>query len=60
MPTNDAAALDHDCPGIRIQAIDMVQPPGIDMLPISDIDPHHATVTVAQAAKRSAETPKKV
>src|SRR5439155_511699 len=29
MPRNDAAAPGHVCPGIRIHAIDIVQPPGI-------------------------------
>jgi hypothetical protein len=29
MPRNDAAAPGHACPGIRIHAIDIVQPPGI-------------------------------
>ena len=28
MPRNDTAAPDHVCPGIRIHAIDIVQPPG--------------------------------
>src|SRR5215475_8574830 len=31
MPRNDAAASGHVCPGIRIHAIDIVQPPGITM-----------------------------
>src|SRR5205823_3591646 len=59
MPRNDAAAPGHVCPGIRIQAIDIVQPPGIGISPIADIDGRHATVTAALAAKSSAETPKK-
>jgi hypothetical protein len=56
MPTNDTAALSHDWPGIRIQAIDMVQSPGISMPPIVDMDPHQMMVTAALAAKSSAET----
>jgi hypothetical protein len=35
---NEAAAPSQLCPGIRIHAIDMVQPPGIRIPP--DIDPH--------------------
>src|SRR5436189_6438617 len=58
MPRNDAAAPGHVCPGIRIHAIDIVQPPGIDISPIADIDAHQAIVTAALAAKSSAETPR--
>src|SRR5947207_11114154 len=59
MPRNDAAALGHVCPGIRIHAIDIVQPPGIGISPIADMDPHQTIVTAALAAKSSAETPQK-
>ena len=59
MPRNDAAAPGHDCPGIRIHAIDMVQPPGIGMPPIADIEAHQTIVTAALAANSSVETPKK-
>src|SRR2546422_7826696 len=59
MPRNDAAAPDHVCPGIRIHAIDIVQPPGIGISPIADMDARQTIVTAAQAAKSSAETPKK-
>src|SRR5262245_1335611 len=45
----DAAASGHVWPGIRIHAIDMVQPPGIAIPP--DMDPHHHTVVSALAAK---------
>jgi hypothetical protein len=48
----------HVSPGIDIHAIDIVQPPGIGIPPIADIDAHHAIVTAALAAKSSAETPK--
>ena len=58
MPMNDAAALGHVCPHIRIHAIDIVQPPGIGISPIADMDVHHTIVTVALAAKSNAETPK--
>src|SRR5262249_2803545 len=57
MPRNDIAAPGHVWPGIRIHAIDIVQPPGIGIPP--DIDPHQTIVTAALAAKSSAETPKK-
>jgi hypothetical protein len=63
MPRNDAATPGHVCPhvclGIRIHAIDIVQPPGIGISPIADMDAHQTTVTTAPAAKSSAETPKK-
>src|SRR5947208_2307114 len=55
MPRNDAAAAGHVCPGIRIHAIDIVQPPGIGM-PIGDMDPHQTIVPAVLAAKSSAET----
>ncbi len=59
MPRNDAAAPGHVCPGIRIHAIDIVQPPGIGISPIADMDAHQTIVPAALAAKSSAETPKK-
>jgi hypothetical protein len=58
MPKNAAAATAHVCPGIRIHAIDIVQPPGIGIPPIADIDAHQTIVTAALTAKSSAETPK--
>src|SRR5437867_13403767 len=58
MPRNDAAAPGHVCPGIRTHAIDIVQPPGIVISPIAVMDAHQTIVTVALAAKSSAETPK--
>src|SRR5512134_198346 len=58
MPRNDTAAPGHVCPGIRIHTIDMIQPPGIDIPPIADMDSHQAIVSAALAAKSSAETPK--
>src|SRR5438128_9559637 len=57
MPRNDAAAPGHVCPGIRIHAMDIVQPPGIGISPIADMDAHQTIVTAALAAKSSAETP---
>jgi hypothetical protein len=59
MPRNDAAAPGQVCPGIRIHAIDIVQPPGMGIPPIADMDAHQTIVTAALAAKSSAETPKK-
>jgi hypothetical protein len=59
MPTNVAAAPGQVCPGIRIHAIDIVQPPGIVIPPIVDMDPHQTIVTAVLAAKISAETPRK-
>jgi hypothetical protein len=57
MPRNDAAAPGHVCPGIRIHVIDIVQPPGIVMLPIADIDEHQMAVSAVLAANSSADTP---
>jgi enoyl-[acyl-carrier protein] reductase I len=39
--------------------IDIVQPPGIGIPPIADMDAHQTIVAAALAAKSSAETPKK-
>jgi hypothetical protein len=36
----------------------MVQPPGIGMPPIADMDAHETIVSVVLAAKSRAETPK--
>src|SRR6266545_6628694 len=58
MPRNDAAAPGHVCPGIRIHAIDIVQPPGIGIPPIADMDAYQTIMTAALPAKSSAETPK--
>jgi hypothetical protein len=58
MPTNDAAAPGHVCPGMRIHAIDIVQPPGIGISSISDMDAHQTTVAAALTANSSAETPR--
>src|SRR5437870_13627151 len=59
MQRNDDAAPGHVCPGIRIHAIDIVQPPGIGISPIADMDADQRVVSAALAAKSSAETPKK-
>jgi hypothetical protein len=59
MLMNVAATPGHVCPGIRIHVIDIVQPPGISMPPIADMDADHIVVNVALAAKSNAETPTK-
>ena len=56
MASNEAAAPAHVCPGIRIHAIDIVQPPGITITPIADMGMHRTIVNVALAANRSEET----
>src|SRR6185312_6619509 len=58
MPRNDTAAPGQVWPGIRIQAIDRVQPPGIVIPPIADMDVQQTIVTAALPAKSSAEAPK--
>ena len=50
----------HVCPGIRIHVIDIVQPPGIGIPLIADIDTLQTIVIAALAAKSNADTPKKV
>jgi hypothetical protein len=40
---------------MRIQAIDMVQPPGMGIPVIADMDAHQRMVTVTQVANSSAE-----
>src|SRR5262245_57525841 len=54
---NMPAAPSQLCPGMRIHAIDIVQPPGIGMPP--DIDPHHQSVAPALARKRTPLVAKK-
>jgi hypothetical protein len=56
MPSNEAAAPAHVCPGIRIHAIDIVQPPGISIPPTADLGAHQTIVDVALAANSSEET----
>jgi hypothetical protein len=60
MPRNVAAAPGQDWPGIRIHAIDIVQPPGIGIAPIADMDEHHTIVITVLAAKSNAEVPTNV
>src|ERR1700741_2814396 len=59
MPRNDAATPCHVCPHIGIHAIDIVQPPGIGIAPIVDMEADQMIVTAALAAKSNAETPRK-
>src|SRR5262245_22148422 len=44
---------------MRIHAIDSLQPPGIGMSPMADMDAHQAIVSAVLAVKSSAETPTK-
>ena len=57
MPKNDAAAPGYVCPGIRIHAIDIAQPPGIGIALIAGMDKVQRIVTDALAAKSSPDTP---
>jgi hypothetical protein len=57
IPRNVAAAPGHDWSGIRIHAIDIVQPPGISMPGIADMEPHQMIVTTVLAANSSADAP---
>jgi len=59
MPAKDAAAPDHVCAGIRIHIIDIVQPPGIGIPRIADMDAHQTIVSAALVAKNDAEMPAK-
>jgi hypothetical protein len=59
MTRNDAVAPGQVCPGIRIHAIDIVQPPGIGIPPIPGMDAHQRIVIPVLAVKSSAMIPKK-
>src|SRR5438067_2065265 len=63
MPRNDAAAPGQVCPGIRIQAIDIVHPPGIAIPAVVDMDPdidaHQPIVPAALAMNSRAEAAQK-
>jgi len=56
MPRNDADDAGHVCPGIRIHAIDIVQPPGHRHLPDRRHGRAPQNVTAALAANSSAES----
>jgi hypothetical protein len=55
MPSHEAAVAAHVWSGIRIQAIDIVQPPGIG-IPIADMEEPQTIVNVVLAANNSEET----
>lgn len=56
IPTKEAVAPAHVCPGIRIHAIDMVQPPGMGMPGMADMPLHHSTVATVLTKKRDMQT----
>jgi hypothetical protein len=58
IPRNDANICSHVCPGMRIHAIDIVQPPGMGISLIADMEAHQAMVAAALTIKSSAEAPK--
>ena len=60
MPSDEAAAPADVCSGIFIQAIDIVQPPGISIPPIAGMEPHQTVVNVVLAANISEETARTV
>jgi hypothetical protein len=59
MPRKETQAPSQLCPGINIHAMDIVQPPGMDIPCICDMEEHQRIVTAALLAKSNAETPKK-
>ena len=60
MPRNEAAAANHVCPGMRIHAMDIVQPPGIAIPPIADMELHQMIVITQLAAKRRPHTARNI
>src|SRR5438270_11845004 len=56
---NKAVASIQVCPGIRIHIIDIVQPPGIGIPRMSDMDAHQSIVSAALVANNAAEMPTK-
>ncbi|HZQ54948.1 MAG TPA: hypothetical protein VFB14_22300 [Bryobacteraceae bacterium] len=56
MPMNEAVVSSHVRPGIRIHIIDIVQPPGMGMPCIVDIDMDQKIVSAALVAKSNAQT----
>jgi hypothetical protein len=57
MPRKLARAAGHDCPGMRIQVIDMFQPPGMSMPGMCAMDAHQPIVTAALPMNSSVEMP---
>jgi hypothetical protein len=60
MRTKETVAPAHVCPGIRIHAIDIVQPPGIGISPVADIALHQTVVTATQTTNTIAKSKMKV
>jgi hypothetical protein len=56
MPMNEAAASGRDRPAIRIRIIDIVQPPGMGMPRMVDMDRHQKIVSAALVANSNAQT----
>jgi hypothetical protein len=56
----DAVALNSDCPYMGIHVIDILQPPGIGISCIADMDTHHTIVTTTLAVKSNATIPQNV
>jgi hypothetical protein len=59
MERNHVALASQVRPGIRIHAIERVQPPGIAIPPLADIVAHQAAVIAALPAKSSTARPRK-
>jgi len=59
MPRKDTAVPSHVWSGIRIHIIDIVQPPGIGISRIADIDAHPMIVAAPLAVKSSPTRTKK-
>jgi hypothetical protein len=56
----EAAAPAHVCPAIGLHAIDIVQPPGISISPVADIEVHQMVVTTVQMTESIVTMPTKV
>jgi hypothetical protein len=56
---NEAVVSLQVCPGIRIHIIDIVQPPGIGIPRVSDMDAQQSIVTAALVANSNEEMPTK-
>jgi hypothetical protein len=56
----DAVASNSDWPYIGIHVIDILQPPGIGISSIADMDMHHTIVTAELAVKSNATVPQNV
>jgi hypothetical protein len=56
MPTNDAATPGHVCPHMGVHIVDMLQPPGMGISPIVDMDAQAAMAAVALTANSNPQT----